>query len=176
MTDVLENAAKFVHAMIKRCQSDTACRAALTRADNPGTEAHAWPYLVAYCDLASVGERKAFGVVGAAIARAKPQANGTQPLGEALRQCKAEAEDKSVERKLRRVLACDGAEELAAILRSLLRFIQNHEKARLNYVALLRDILCFGETVRLRWASQYYGTRETPPEAAAGKEEDQACS
>lgn len=175
MTDVLENAAPFALAMIGRCQSDTACRAALTRADNPATAPHAWPYLAPYCDLAADRERLAFSVVGAAIAREKPAANGPQPLGVALRQCKTEEDDDSVERKLRRLLACDGTVELAAILRSLLRFIQNHEKARLDYVCLLRDILCFGEKVRLRWAKQYYGGGETQAAPVAG-EEAQECS
>ncbi|MDO4575791.1 MAG: type I-E CRISPR-associated protein Cse2/CasB [Planctomycetia bacterium] len=162
------HAANFVAYVMEKIQDDTGFRAAMTRADNPDTESQAWRYLVHFCDLERPWERLPLGLVGAAIARKRIAQDGTQRLGEALRFCKQslQEEDDSVERKLRRLLACDSSAELVPVLRPVLRLVQNAEKVSLNYTQLLRDILYFSEKVKLQWAKQYYSK----------KQEDDACT
>ena len=111
------------------------------------------------------------------MARERTQSNGSQSLGRALQMCNAEPGkiDESVERRLRRILACNSRKELIPVLRSIIRYVQNCEKVSLDYERLLRDILYFNEKVKIRWASDYYGrpSHEKPEnetEYSSGKE------
>lgn len=162
------NVTAFVETILKKITTDTGLRAALTRADNPNTEPEAWSFLAQFCDLENSNERQACGLVAAVIARTRSEKNGTQTLGAALKQCKMDPtqEDDSIERKLRRLLACDSTAELIPVLRPLLRFVTGKEGVQLDFVQLLRDILAFGDKTRVNWAAQYY---------RKGKEEE-ACS
>ncbi|MDO4569292.1 MAG: type I-E CRISPR-associated protein Cse2/CasB [Planctomycetia bacterium] len=154
--------ASFVTYVTTKIQGDTGFRAAMTRADNPDTESQAWRYLVHFCDLGNPWQRLPLGLVGAAIARKRVTQDGTQQLGEALRLCKQsiQDDDDSVERKLRRLLACDSSLELVQVLRPVLQFVQKGERVSLNYAQLLRDVLYFSERVKLQWAKQYYGQKQ----------------
>lgn len=150
----------FVEKVIARLRDDTAFRAAMTRADNPSTAAQAWRFLLELgnVDLENEQETRAFALVGAAMARERTESNGLQSLGRALQMCNAEPGkiDDSVERRLRRILACDSRKELIPVLRQIIRYVQNCEKVSLDYERLLRDILHFNEKVKIRWASEYY--------------------
>lgn len=76
----------FVQYVINRCSNDkdTGFRAVMRRADNPNQCSAAWEYLVPFCDLASAHQRLSFALIGAAIAREKPEHDGTNGVGEAL--------------------------------------------------------------------------------------------
>ena len=76
----------FVQYVINRCsnEKDTGFRAVMRRADNPNQCSAAWEYLVPFCDLASAHQRLSFALIGAAIAREKPEHDGTNGVGEAL--------------------------------------------------------------------------------------------
>ena len=169
----------FVEKVIARLRDDTAFRAAMTRADNPSTAAQAWRFLMELgnVDLENDQERQAFALIGAAMARERTESNGLQSLGRALQMCNAEPGkiDDSVERRLRRILACDSRKELIPVLRQIIRYVQNCEKVSLDYERLLRDILYFNEKVKIRWASEYYGRPnqekdESQTEDSSGKE------
>lgn len=165
--------ARFVGMVITRMldngnnKPDTAFRAAMGRADNPATEHPSWKYLVPYCRLEQDEERQAYGLVGASIARCRPQKNGRMSLGEALRCCtQGDSSEDPAERRLRRLLACDDRLELIRILRPILRLLEKNEKVSLNYIRLLEDILFFSEKTKLQWAKQYYHKYQTHEEEA----------
>ncbi|MEG2075127.1 MAG: type I-E CRISPR-associated protein Cse2/CasB [Victivallaceae bacterium] len=149
---------KFVGTMISRIQSDTACRAALRRADNPNTASYAWGYLVPYCDILSERERLSFSTAAAALARECPTVNGTADIGEALYGCCDTKDDRDREQKrLRRLLACDTIPELAEVLRGTIKYIQSKSKVKLNYALLIVDMLHWDENKKMRWAKSFFG-------------------
>ncbi|MDO4628020.1 MAG: type I-E CRISPR-associated protein Cse2/CasB [Planctomycetia bacterium] len=168
------NISDFVDSVIQRIEKDTGFRARMRRADNPLTAEEAWSYLIKLgnVDLKNDIQRFGFGLVGAAIARDRVKENGTQTLGRALNFCRESMteEDASVERLLRRVLACRDALELIPILRRVVVYIQKNEKTALDYKQLLKDILYFGENVKLRWAKDYYSFGKFDVEEAGNAE------
>ena len=136
----------FVNSMIKRIscdqkKRDTACHAALRRADNPQTASYAWSYLVPYCDILSERERLSFSTAAAALARECPSINGTANIGEALYGCCDTNDDRDRElKRLCRLLSCDTVPELAAILRGTIKYILYWDKDK-----------------KMKWAKRFYG-------------------
>lgn len=154
---------KFVTAMIERVKVDTACRAALRRADNTATESRAWEYILPFCRLEVPNERKAFCLIGAAIARAVPDHDGQMSVGSALRSlCDGNTEEAlSTElARLRRLLACNTPSELPRLIRHVLRYLQTKD-APVSYGQTLRDILYWNENTRIRWTKDFFKARET---------------
>ncbi len=151
--------AEFVADMIRRLKNDdSACRAALRRADNSATASFAWEYLVPYCNIQNDRERLPFALIGAAIAREQPENDGKMDMGEMLFRCTegdSEAKDREM-RRLRRLLACDSSMELVEILRSTVRYIQSKGNIPFGYERLLMDILYWNEKVKLRWTHHFF--------------------
>lgn len=151
----MEKSEQFVDRYIKMVRSDTACRAALLRADNPVTAPAAWRYLVPFCPLTDKRQRLAYSLVGAAIAREKPESNGNLSIGEALRFLKSrEDEDRELAR-LKRLLACSDSIELVGILQKTVRYLQSKDM-KINYAKLLDDIIYWNEKTRIRWAEDFF--------------------
>ncbi len=152
---------RFVESVISRIKNDNGFRAVMTRADHEATAPQAWRFLLELgnVELGNDSERQAFALVGAAMARERTEKNGSQTLGKALYCCKADPakEDESVERRLRRILACENRLELIAVLRQIIRYVQRSEKVRLDYERLLSDILYFSDRKKVQWAKDYYG-------------------
>ncbi|MDR0562758.1 MAG: type I-E CRISPR-associated protein Cse2/CasB [Spirochaetaceae bacterium] len=174
---------RFVKTVIERLRddvNDSAFGAALRRADNPDTEYQSWKYLVQWCDLEQIRERKAFVLIGAALAKAKPQGNGVFGIGQALAQCYADegknngSEKDAANAKIRRLLACTSTEEACDILRPLLSLIHSREVS-LNYAGLLNDILYtdsgFNEWIKPRWAKDFYRYGEAKEEEKKAKKD-----
>lgn len=166
----------FVKRVITRInKDDTAFRAAMTRADNPQTEYQSWRYLIELgsVDLKIDWQRRAYALVGAAMARERTQRNGSQSLGLALRMCCLDPEkvDDNVECRLRRILACKSQKELITVLRQIIRYIQKNEKVSLDYEKLLWHILKFGESVKLQWANEFYPKKSEDSEDEPEEEE-----
>ncbi len=153
------NPVGFVQSVLQRAQTDNAFGAVMRRADNPNLCSAAWEYLVPYCNLSKESERLAFSLVGAAIAREKPQQDGFASFGKALRSlCKGDADALEREaRRFRRVIACDTVEELFPVLRPMLQDLQSQGCAPLCYRDLLKDLLSWSERTRLRWTQDFYG-------------------
>lgn len=166
----------FVQNVISRIAKDTGFRAAMKRAWNPATEPYAWPFLIEYgkVDLQNERVRRAFGLIGSILAEKRIQSNGTQSLGSALRNCKVSVTeaDERMERRLRRILACDSTLELLPILRNTLLFILQKESVSIDFGKLLWEILCFGENIKIRWARDYYyGELSSKNSESSSKEE-----
>lgn len=168
----------FVNSVISRIKNDdTAFRAAMTRADNPQIEYQAWRYLIELgkVDLKIEWQRRAYALVGAAIARERPPKDGSQSLGEALKMCciKPGKVDDSVDSRFRRILACDSREELITVLRQIIRYVQNNEKVSLKYGKLLSDILFFRDDIKRKWAEDFYPKKSEDSDAEEEQEEEE---
>lgn len=153
---------KFIASMIERVKVDTACRAALRHADNATTESRAWQYILPFCRLEVPIERKAFCLIGAAIARAVPDHDGPMSVGSALRSlCNGNSEEElSTElARLRRLLACSEPSELPGLIRHVLRYLQT-KNAPVSYGQTLRDILYWSENTRIHWTKDFFKVQE----------------
>lgn len=153
------NYSGFVSMTIRRVKdsSDTGFQAVMRRADNPNQCSGAWEFLVPFCDIAVERQRLAFALVGAAIARAKPDRDGSASVGKALRSiCGADADAVEREsRRLRRLIACDTTEELIPVLRPILNYIQSNGGV-IGYERLLRELLFWNEKTRIAWTRDFY--------------------
>lgn len=171
--------ASFVAWLIARCQEDKGLSARLRRADNPATEYQCWETLAARgVDLERDVQRLPFATVAAAIARAKPPANGDVSLGRAIARCFDEGnQSDQAKTRLRRLLACDELAELCRVLRPMLTLVESRVTQPLDYARLLKQLLDFGhaaasgndpwlQRVKARWAQDFYGQKA---EAEAGE-------
>ncbi|MDR3139116.1 MAG: type I-E CRISPR-associated protein Cse2/CasB [Treponema sp.] len=156
----------FVNTVIEKLKGpDTAFGAALRRADNPATKDQSWEYLCPWCDITKGREYNPFALIGAALAKAKPDRNGDLGIGKAIARCYSDGgtsggnEQPAAKIKLRRLLACHTAEEACGILRSLLGLIKSRGIA-LDYAGLLKDLLStteyFNEIIKAKWARDFY--------------------
>ncbi|MDD3694478.1 MAG: type I-E CRISPR-associated protein Cse2/CasB [Lentisphaeria bacterium] len=158
MTEAKSLQQRFVEYALARVQEDSAFRAALRRADNPNTESAAWQYVLPFCDLNNSIERRAFCLIGAAIAKEMPSEDGTLSLGAALRSvCEGESEEELNREasRLRRLLACNSRGELLQQLGHQIRFLQSR-RAALSYSRTLADMLYWNERTRIAWTRDFF--------------------
>jgi CRISPR system Cascade subunit CasB len=158
----------FVDYVINRCQTDNGLRAALTRADNPDTEYQSWEILAGFhVNLEYENQRLPYATVGAAIARAKIEKNGTSSIGQSIAGCYDDGNSSDqAKAKLRRLLACDSVAEVCRIARPLLSLIESKGRNTLDYAGLLNDLLWFSHPesqtrIKARWAQSFYGRNST---------------
>lgn len=152
--------------MVSRRQN-TGYAAKMKKADNETSEAMSWELLAPWTNLEDISRTRAYGLIGAAVARAKNPSDGEVGLGKALRLTvddKTEIEKSAAASRLRRLLACQDRSELLRILRSTLRFIAAKE-IPLDYSRLLDETLWFDsdrsrERTRARWAMEFFGKQE----------------
>ena len=153
------NYSGFVAMTIHRAKepSETAFQAVMRRADNPNQCSAAWEFLVPYCDITIDRQRLAFALVGAAIARAKPESDGAASVGAALRAiCSGDPDALEREgRRLRRLIACETMTELLPTLRPILRYLQS-KGASIGYERLLRELIFWNERTRIEWTRDFY--------------------
>jgi CRISPR system Cascade subunit CasB len=173
-TDTRTKTKAFVEMVIGRLNGenpDTAFGSALRRADNPATEYQSWEYLANrnWCDIEKSWEWKPFVLIGAALARAKPENDGNLGIGQAIARCYSDEgtyngnEKDGAKAKLRRLLACDTTEEACDILHPLLSLIDSR-KIPLNYARLLQELLDSNKWslthIKPRWAKDFYYKQE----------------
>ncbi|MFK4752845.1 type I-E CRISPR-associated protein Cse2/CasB [Oceanobacter antarcticus] len=160
-TGKLSRAARFVGYVIDRINKDNGFAARLKRADNPATEYQSWELLAEFgVDLEKDWERLPYCTVGAALARAKPGADGKLPLGGAIAACYDDGnQSDQAKARLRRLLACTSTAEACRILRPLLTLMASRGIIP-NFSQLLQQLLWFSgqgqERVRIRWAKDFY--------------------
>lgn len=164
----VSTAARFVSYAIDRIQKDNGFSSRLKRADNPATEYQSWELLANFgIDLEKEWERLPYCTVGAALARAKPKADGTLPLGSAIAVCfddgpKKGNESDQAKARLRRLLACTTTTEACRILRPLLTLMASRGVTP-DFSQLLEQLLWYSgkgqERIRARWAQEFYRRR-----------------
>lgn len=164
-----ENFVSYVISKIRH-ENNKGFGAKLKKSDNEATEYQSWEILARWIDLESVKERKAYGLIGASLARSNFKNDGSLSLGKALYfsfRTENETGDivkSSAATRLRRILACKESLELIDILRPILRFFQSKE-INICYSRLLNEILWFDndysrDKIRSRWAQDFFGKME----------------
>ena len=150
----------FVNYIIQRCTASKGTAAALRRADNLNTEYQSWEYLAPFVDLETPWEREPYALIAASIAKAKIDGNGSSGIGNAIARCYAEGNTSDqAKAKLRRLLACDSAEEACRVLRPLLSLIVSKTSLGIDYVRLLQQLLRLywqPDQVKAQWAQDFY--------------------
>jgi CRISPR type I-E-associated protein CasB/Cse2 len=149
--------------------------AALRRALSPRNQMDAWPVIA---DLGGDIERPVYGIV-AALYATHPEESEAANFGVTCRQIgHKESSDaqlpESYERRFRRLLACDTAEELGQHLRAWIRLAAS-KGVKVNYQRLFADLWnweWYADDIRVRWASEFWPARHT--EEVAAKEETAA--
>lgn len=144
-------------AKTERNRSDAAFCAVMRRAANPNTESAAWEYMVPFCDIGVDRIRRAFALVGAAIASEAPDADGSASVGQAFKSiCRDEDDEEREGRRLRRLLACETTEEAVDVLRPMVRYVQDNAAVKISYSRLLQDLCYWGERTRIAWTKDFY--------------------
>jgi CRISPR system Cascade subunit CasB len=151
----------FVLYVIELCKKDKGAAAALRRANNPATEYQSWEFLAAFSiDLENPFERIPYATIAAAIARTKPEKNGSIGIGKAIALCYDDrSASEQAKAKLRRLLACASTEEACRILRPLFSLVESRADAALDYARLLKQLTSFSyddNKVKTQWASEFY--------------------
>jgi len=170
--------ASFVASIIGRCREDKGLAARLRRADNTATEYQSWETLAAWSvDLERENQRLPFATVAAAIARAKPSANGSLTLGRSIAACYEDGnQSDQAKARLRRLLACDELSELCRVLRPMFALAESRVTQSLDYVRVLSQLIGFGRAaasgntqwllrIKAQWAQEFYGHKVDAEEA-----------
>lgn len=160
-TEKGSKAEQFVSYVIERIKQDNGFAARLKRADNPATEYQSWEFLARFgVDLEKPWQRLPYCIVGAALARAKPETNGQLPLGVAIGACFDDGnKSDQAKARMRRLLACTSTAECCRILRPLLALMASRGKTP-NFIQILDQLQWYSgnglEKVRARWAQDFY--------------------
>ena len=150
------NPAGFTAAVIVRVKTDTAFRAVMSRADNPAFESAAWEYLIPYCNIEHDFERIPFALVGAAIARIRPEKDGNAEIGTAFDSiCSSQVDRERESIRFRRLIACESVLDICTVLRPILQYL-NSKGAPINFSQLLNDLIYWNQRIKIRWATQFY--------------------
>lgn len=154
---------------LRRAQADRGKMAALRRALSPRNQMDAWPV------LASLGgdfERPVFGIIGALYAM-HPTEDDSPNFGAtcraiALKDSSDGQLPESFERRFRRLLVCDRADELGDHLRAWIRLAES-KGASVNYRQLFTDLWYWeysADKTRIRWAAEFWPARRLEETAA----------
>lgn len=165
-----EKSKKYVEYVLRSARADKGFAARMKKADNEATEYQSWEILSNWIDLEYHRDRRAYGLVGASLARANMSSDGFLGLGKALNTVfyqengSGDISKSSAAVRLRRLLACHNAEELIGILRSMLRFLESKD-IKFSRAQILDDILWFDhdnsrERIRTRWAQDFFRAME----------------
>lgn len=150
---------------------DTGAIARLKRADGSERFAvQAWELLIRF-NIADEDFTPCLTVL-APLCRRDDPVDGRASLGQALASCFDDRKEGSL--RLRRLLNCDGTDELCLQLRPLLSFMDARAKKKLSYARLLGDILAFRhagrrQNVKMRWAKEYWSMEKEKAPAPDGE-------
>jgi len=169
-----DRAERFI-GRLRKISNDRGKMAALRRAASPGTERQAWPV------IHSLGEdisNLAACTIAALYAQHPEEDSKSFGFGTT---CRRIATDNgkdfeipdSFDRRFRRLLACDSAEDLAGQLKAWIRFA-SAKGVGVNYGRLFWDLLSWknhADDIKLRWARGFWPMRkeasEEPPTVEA---------
>lgn len=155
--------------------NDRGTLADLRRGFSPGTANRCWPYIARYCDLARDRERIIWQTIAAGFATHGATVKGGN-LGTTMRLLALDgstgtSEDalKSFDGRFRRLLTCDNAVELCEHLPGIIKAAKAKNSIFIDYERLFSDLLYWGDHVKLRWASAYWGEIAMDPEGGEPK-------
>jgi len=152
---------EFVEHVLKfRKDDNKAAMAVLKCADNPSKAIKSWEYLARFINN-GYDPLLSF-TIAAAIIKSEIKTNGEIGIGEALilrYKDDGGKESNQAKAKLRRLLACDSAEELCDVLRPLLSLINSKGSKSLDYAKLLKQLRKFNaesQFIKTQWATDFY--------------------
>lgn len=168
-----DRAADFVGAL-RRARNDRGKLAALRRGltDNPRLHVDAWPVIAGFGG--DIGQPAC--VATAALFASHPEESTARNFGETCRRIAlGDGKDiaESFERRFRRLLACDGVEDVIGQLRSWVRLAASNGVG-VNYESLFADLWnwpWYADDIRVKWAKAFWQSGE-----AAAPQNSQASS
>lgn len=167
-TNDTNNRAERFLGRLRRIKDDRGKMAALRRAASPSTERQAWP--VIYSLGEDIGNLAAC-TVGALYAQHPEEDSKAFGFGTT---CRRIATDNgkdfeipdSFDRRFRRLLACDSADDVAGQLKAWIRFA-SAKGIGVNYEKLFWDLLSWNnhaDDIKLRWARGFWPMRKEASE------------
>ncbi len=153
-----DRAERFMTAL-RRVKDDRGKMAALRRALSPRNQMDAWPVIA---DLGGDIQRPVYSTV-AALYATHPEENDAANFGASCRQiAMKDSSDgrlpESYERRFRRLISCDSAEQLGEHLRAWIR-LASSKGAGVNYQRLFSDLWnwdWYADDIRVRWAAEFW--------------------
>lgn len=167
-TDTPTRAARFMGAL-RKIQHDRGKMAALRRASSPSTVRQAWPVIHGLGeDLRSL----AACTIGALFAEHPCEDLQAANFGATCRKIATDnGRDREIpesfERRFRRLLACDSAEDVVGQLKAWVRLAAS-KGVGIHYERLFNDIAYWDRSatdIRVRWATGFWPMRSDNPDA-----------
>jgi CRISPR type I-E-associated protein CasB/Cse2 len=157
----MEEKAKNLLKFLESRKEDRRLMADLRRGLSEATASRAWPHVAEWCDLAADYQRTIFQTVMAAYAH-HPSHTDKGNMGHVMRRIamgdgKGEEGLNTFDSRFRRFLTCNSAQEVCQHLKGVIRAAAQKGLA-INYIQLIKDLWYWGERVKIRWASAYWGS------------------
>jgi CRISPR type I-E-associated protein CasB/Cse2 len=154
---------EFIQYLVSH-REDKAMMADLRRGFSLSMEYRAWPYIASWCDITDEKERRAYVTVGAGfglIGETSEKGNMGSVFLEIVRGSeKNRKRMESFDARFRRCLFLDSSEELCPFIAGIIRAAK-HREVKINFHQLLIDLIEWGEKVKVRWASNFWGEEKT---------------
>jgi CRISPR type I-E-associated protein CasB/Cse2 len=157
----MQENAKHLLEYLESHKEDRGVMADLRRGFSEATADRTWPYLASWCDLTNDRSRTIYQTVMASYAH-HPHTADQGNMGTVLRQIALGAGGgqeglKTFDARFRRLLICDTSTEVCQQIGRVIRAAAQ-KGVPINYTELFTDLWYWGERVKLRWASAYWGT------------------
>lgn len=141
-------------------RDDRGAMANLRRGFSSATEDRAWPWIARWCDITNDRQRAIYAAVAAAFAT-HPEIAVHGDLGAVMQELaqrnqKGEEGLKSFGATFQRFLNCHSPQEVCERLPAIVRMAKQQGVA-VNYRQLFIDLCYWGNRVKVRWASAYWG-------------------
>lgn len=134
---------------LRQLQHDRGAMAELRRALTPAQRHRAWPLLAR---VGGIGDVRYEAVAG--LFARHPEETHAGNLGTTCR--KLSADHGTFEGRFRRLLACSRCDEVSDHIRPVV-LAAKAKGVRVNYEQLFIDLSYWGETVKARWAAEFWG-------------------
>ena len=164
MNDGKNKEERFINQIIER-RCDIAYISALKRADNPNHQMafDASKILCRWVNLNDENEYIPYSIIGASVARRKPEFDGHLGLGEAIDRCynNNDVEKSNPSETKLKLLMCNSTKKVCLMLRQPLEII-NSRDVPLNYGRLLNQLVWFrknGDYYKRLWTTEFYGKK-----------------
>jgi CRISPR system Cascade subunit CasB len=157
-SDLRETATRLL-GYLRQFKNDRGAMADLRCALSPTRLPRAWPLLGR---VGGIGNRSIETVAG--LFGYHPDETDTGNIGTTCRLLAAE--NRTFDSRFRRLLSCDHRHEVCERMRPII-LAAKAKGVKVNYEELFIDLYYWGDSVKARWASEYWGVRESeePPVA-----------
>ncbi len=158
---------------LRKHKNDRGMMADLRHGFSSATEYRAWPHIALWCDLTNERSRRIMLTVAAGFAVHGRSVPG-RSLGEVLRRIatgdgRGQEGLATFDTRFRRFLACSTVQEVCDQLPGVLRAAERRAEG-VDFARLHRDLIYWGEGVKLRWAGDYWGGARDEESAAVEQE------